>query len=203
MAAMKLYYVPRTRSGRPRWLLEELGVPFELQRLDPKAGDNKKPEYLKVHPLGHVPAFEDDGMHMIESAAICAYLADKYPEKKMAPPHGSTDRGKYYQWLFFGMATLEPPIANFANHTRMWPEERRIKQVADDAVKRLGEILPVLSEALGEKDYLLGDFTAADVIIGGNLIWAFMIKMMPFDARLTKYVERLMARPAWKKATAD
>ena len=200
---MKLYYVPRTRSGRPRWVLEELGVPYELERLDPKAGDTKKAEYLAVHPLGHVPAFEDEGMHMIESAAICTYLADKYPEKKLAPPAGSKERGPYYQWLFFGMATLEPPIAAYANHTRMWPEEKRVKHIAEDSEKRVHEVAKVISDALGTKEYLLGYFTAADVVIGGSIIWAHLLKILPPDPRLAAYVERLLARPAWKKATAD
>src|SRR4051812_46138318 len=103
--ALKLFYVPRTRSTRPRWLLEELGVPFELVRLTPP--DTRKPEHLAINPLGHVPVLQDGDFTLFESAAIALYLGEKFPEKKFLPPSGSRERGEVYQWLFFGMTELE------------------------------------------------------------------------------------------------
>ena len=90
---MKLYYAPHTRASRPRWLLEELGVPYELVRVDVAHQENRQAPYLLINPLGHVPALVDGDMTIIESAAICMYLADKFPEKKMAPAVGSPPRG--------------------------------------------------------------------------------------------------------------
>src|SRR5438105_1904684 len=103
---MKLFYVPRTRSSRPRWLLEEMGVPFELVRLTPP--DARKPEHLALHPLGHVPVLQDGDFTLFESAAISLYLAEKFPEKKMLPPPGTRERALVYQWLFYAMTEVEP-----------------------------------------------------------------------------------------------
>src|SRR5947207_15156799 len=103
---LKLFYVPQTRSFRPRWLLEELGVPYELVKMT--AAQTKTPEYLAVHPLGKVPALQDDGVTIFESAAIIAHLADKFG---LAPKAGTAQRGLYYQWIIFAMATLEPAVA--------------------------------------------------------------------------------------------
>ena len=102
--SLKLHYVPQTRAGRVRFVLEELGVPFELLRMEAK--DTKSPEYLKVNPLGHVPALVDGDTTVIESAAICMYLADKFPEKKLAPPPGTPERAAYYQWIVYAMVTM-------------------------------------------------------------------------------------------------
>src|SRR5258705_12836566 len=107
---MKLYYARMTRAGRPRWMLEETGAPYELVRLDLSRGEHKKPEYMKIHPHGSVPALDDGDLALFESAAICAYLADKFPEKRLAPPVGTPARGLYYQWIVYSMATMEPPI---------------------------------------------------------------------------------------------
>ena len=115
---MRLYYVPRTRAGRPRWVLEELGIPYELVRLDPARGETRSPEHLSRQPLGHVPALEDEGGLLFESAAICLYLAEKYPEKGLVPPPGSRGRGLTYQWLFYAMTELEPPCVAISAMTR-------------------------------------------------------------------------------------
>src|SRR5215216_2978564 len=110
--SLRLYFVPRTRSLRPRWLLEELGVPYELVRLE--SADTKTPEYLAVHPLGRVPALVDDGVALFESAALYLHLADKYGEGKMAPAPGTIERGLYYQWILFASASLEPHLSRIS-----------------------------------------------------------------------------------------
>ena len=201
---MKLYYVPQTRSNRPRWLLEELGEPYEMVRLDPRKGDTKTPEYLKVHPLGKVPALEDGETTIFESAAIVAWLADKYMEKKLAPPHGAPERATYFQWLFFGMATLEPPLADFAWHTRLLSEERRIAAVAERAREALPQLFAVVSDALTGRQWLLGDqFTACDVVVGSNVMWAGALGLLHGHPDLQAYAKRLHDRPACKRARAD
>src|SRR5438874_13750739 len=109
---MKLYYVPRTRAGRVRWMLEELAVPYEISRLDPALRQQKDPAYLALNPNGTVPTLTDGDVTMYESAAICMYLADKFPDAGLAPPLGSRDRALYYQWIVYAMVTVEPRIIN-------------------------------------------------------------------------------------------
>src|SRR5580700_2709800 len=134
---MKLYFAPRTRASRPRWLLEELGVPYELVRLDMAKKEHKEPSYLALHPHGAVPALTDGEVTIFESAAICLYLADKFPEKKLAPPVGSPARGLYYQWIIYGMATMEAPILEAYLHTRGLPEEKRSAEAAASAQAKI------------------------------------------------------------------
>jgi glutathione S-transferase len=157
---VKLYYVPNTRSNRPRWMLEELEVPYELVRLDPKQGDNKTREYLAINPTGKVPSLVDGEVTMFESAAIVAYLGDKFADKKLAPPVGSNDRAAYYQWLFFGMTTLEQPLSLYTSHTVSLAPEKRVAHVADEAKEAEDRALAALESSLADRDWLLGRFTA-------------------------------------------
>src|SRR5262245_31306553 len=122
---LKLYYASQTRAGRPRWLLEEIGTPYELVRLELAKSDQKKPAYLKINPNGTVPALVDGDLALFESAAICQYLADKFPDKKLAPPVGTPARGRYYQWIHYAMSALEPPLVTIFQHTMMLPEAQR------------------------------------------------------------------------------
>src|SRR4051812_21517429 len=161
---MQLYHVPMTRSTRPRWMLEELEVPFELVRLDPKKGDNKTPQYLAINPTGKVPALVDGELKMFESAAIVAYLADKYG--KLAPPIGSPERAAYYQWLFFGMTTLEQPVSLYEKHSGSLPPGEQV--AAQEAKSALERALVALEKGLGDREWLLGTFTAADIIVGAT-----------------------------------
>lgn len=201
---MKLYYVPNTRSNRPRWLLEEMGVPYELVRLDPKAGDTRKPEYLSLNPLGHVPTLVDGEVTIYESAAILLYLADKFPEKKMAPPLGSKERGLYYQWMFFGMTSLEPFIGTYVMHTRGLPEDKRSASEAEMAKTRFVQEAAALTKALSGRQFLLGDrFTAADVVIGSTCAWANGQKLLEELPELVTYTKTMLARPAAQKARGD
>src|SRR5207253_10153858 len=120
---LNVYCNPKTRESRVRWMIEELAVPFELARIDWATARSE--EYRRtVHPLGAVPALQDEKTVVIESAAIIAHLADKFPEKALAPPPG--ERGAYYQWIVYAMATLEPLVITFNDHTRKLPEEQRI-----------------------------------------------------------------------------
>src|SRR5207253_1232227 len=104
---VKLYFNAFSRAVRARWMLEELGVPHEIVPFDFEKED---PEYLKIHPLGMVPAVVDDGKPLFESSAIVMHYADKYPEKKLAPALGTYERALYYQWIFFTMTHLEPAV---------------------------------------------------------------------------------------------
>jgi len=196
---LKLFYIPNTRASRARWMLEELQVPYELARIDwPTA---RSEEYLRtVHPLGAVPALQDEKTVVIESAAIIAHLADKFPEKALAPPPG--ERGAYYQWIVYAMATLEPLVVAFNDHTRKLPEEQRIATIAEAARRSFAKAAAPVAKELQAKDWLLGSFTAADVVLGSVVGWAAMSKIAD-DPAVLSYVDRIRARPAWQAARKD
>jgi len=198
---MKLYYAPQTRAGRPRWLLEELGVPYEIVPVDLAQGEHKKPEYMKIHPHGAVPALADGDLVLFESAAICMYLADKYPEKKLAPAVGTPARGLYYQWMIYTMATLEPPVVQIFLNTVMLPEAERSAAAVEKGKTQFAEVARVLSNALATRPYILGEqFSAADVMIGGMLGWASMMGLLSDQPTLHAYVKRVTDRPAFQRA---
>ncbi|MFI5396383.1 MAG: glutathione S-transferase family protein [Candidatus Binatia bacterium] len=201
---MKLYHAAQTRSVRPRWLLEEIGAPYTLARLDMSKGEHKSPEYMKIHPHGAVPALIDGNTALFESAAICAYLADKYPEKHLAPAVGTPARGLYYQWMFYTMATLEPPVIEVLLHTMMLPEAERSAAAAEAGRTKFKQVAQVLEQALSGKNFILGDqFSAADVMVGSTLTWAQMMGILSGHPVLEAYVGRLLARPAFQRAQAD
>jgi len=202
---LTLYHSNQSRSVRPRWLLEEIGTPYEVVRLSLADQEHKRPEYLRINPNGTVPALVDGDLALFESAAICEYLADRFPEKRLAPPVGTAARGLYYQWIHYAMATLEPPIVTIFLHTIRRPEPERNAALAAEARERLGSALDVVERALAGREFILGkDFTAADVMMGSTLGWARMFGMMD-DARpnIAAYVTRISARPAFQRASAD
>jgi len=202
---MKLYHSPQSRSIRPRWLLEELGVPYELVRVNLAAGDQKKPEYLKLNPNGAVPTLVDGDLVLWESAAICQYLADKYPEKGLAPKVGTAERGKYYQWIHYAMSGLEPPAVTIFMHAMQLPEAERVPQLVAGARAALGAALKVVDGALAGRTWLVGErFTAADVMVGSTIVWAQMMGMVGTDLpNVQAYLGRLAERPAMQRGTSD
>ncbi|HLY37249.1 MAG TPA: glutathione S-transferase family protein [Candidatus Binatia bacterium] len=202
---LTLYHSNQSRSVRPRWLLEEIGAPYEVVRLNLGAQEHKRPEYLRINPNGTVPALVDGDLALFESAAICQYLADRFPEKRLAPPVGTPARGLYYQWIHYAMASLEPPIVTLFLHTIRLPEAERNATLVAEARARLGAVLDVIERALPGREFILGDdFTAADVMVGSTLGWARAFGMMD-DARpnIAAYVTKLTTRPAFQRASAD
>ncbi|MCK6592418.1 MAG: glutathione S-transferase family protein [Polyangiaceae bacterium] len=201
---MKLYFAPNTRAVRPRWLLEELEVPYVLERLDLSKGEHKSLDYMKIHPHGAVPSLVDGSLAMFESAAIVMYLADKYPEKGLAPAPGTPDRGLYYQWILYSMTTLEPPLLQYFLHTRMYSEEKRSAAAAEEARGRIEEIWKILAHELRDRTYIVGNhFTAADVMLGSMIGWAKPMGLLDkAGPEITEYLGRLAERPAHKRAFA-
>ena len=202
---MTLYHYPQSRSFRPRWLLEELGVPYQVVRVDLPAGEHKRPEYLKINPNGAVPALVDGELVLFESAAICQYLADKVPEKRLVPALGTPARGLYYQWMHYAMASLEPPILDIFMHTVRRPESERIPAVAEEARPLFATRLDVLERALAGRSFILGEeFSAADVMLGSLLGWARAMRILGDERpNVAAYVTRLTQRPAFRRASAD
>lgn len=201
---MKLYYAPRTRATRPRWLLEELGVPHELVRLDPKAGETRTPEHLARHPLGHVPVLEDGEVRIFESAAICLWLAERFPEKGMIPPPGTPGRALTYQWVLYAMTELEPPAVRLSALGRA-PEGERDEAAVAKAKEAFHSAVRGLEPTLARGAFLLGDaFTVADLIAAACASWGKALAGWPEDAPATEaWLAGIKRRPAWKRATAD
>ena len=201
---MKLYYARMTRSGRPRWMLEETGAPYELARLDLSKGEHKNPEYMKIHPHGAVPALVDGDVAMFESAAICLYLADKFPEKRLAPPVGSPERAAYYQWMVYSMATMEPPVLKIFLNTRLLPEEKRSPALVEEGKTQWQLVGRTLESALSGKEYIVGnEFSAADVMIASIAGWAKVLGLLEGFPTVGNYVAKLSKRPAFQRANAD
>jgi glutathione S-transferase len=195
MARLTLYHAIPSRSSIARWMLEEVGEPYEIHPLNLQAGENRAPAYLAVNPMGKVPALDHDGVVITEAAAICAYLADAFPQAKLNVPIGDRRRGTYLKWLFFGPSCVEPAVTD-----RAFPR----KEEARRGMLGYGDydtVMDVLAKAVAGGPYILGDqFTAADVVIGSGLRWGMMFKLIPERPEFTAYAARLSERPALQRA---
>lgn len=205
---MKLYYMPTTRAVRPRWLLEEMGIPYELIRVSMAL--SKSPEYAQLHPQGKVPVLVDEETVLFESAAICAYLADRHPDRGFAPSLTSPARGHYYQWMFYGALTLEAPIEQYMFQVlpglpeKMLPKAAQTRVSRDEAQAWFERACAPLNDHLGDRAYLVDDrFTAADVVVGGVLLWALKLGMMRAESPAKRYILELMERPGFQAADED
>ncbi|KQW19352.1 glutathione S-transferase [Afipia sp. Root123D2] len=193
---MKLYWSPRSRSFSGLWILEETGQPYERVLTDISTGAQKTPEYLAINPMGKVPALKDGDVSIAEAAAICAYVAERYPDAKLAPPVGDPRRAKYLQWLFFAPSCIEPALIQIFTKLEV-PSSTAAWGDAD-------QVFDVLDKALEKGPWILGDtFSAADVIIGSGLNFAVkLFKMVPTRPSFDRYIEACSARPAFQRATA-
>lgn len=195
---MKLYFAPRTRAVRPRWLLEELEVPYELLKLDLSKQENRTLAYLALHPFGEVPVLVDGDVTLFESPAILLHLADRFPERHLAPPPGSPERGPYLQWVLFAEVTLEPVVLEHYRHAQL-PEAQKTNLAAQHA--RLDEVLTVIDTRLAGREFAVGNsFTTADVVLASILHLASTLKLLDRHPRLFDYVLRHTKRPAARRA---
>lgn len=190
--AITLYTNPMSRGQIARWMLEEVGVPYEAVILD-YASTMKGPDYLAINPMGKVPAIVHDGKVITECAAICAYLADAFPEAGLAPP--TTDRSDYYRWLFFAAGPVEAAVTNRALGFVL-PEGR-------DRMAGYGTFehaTATLEKAVSGPAWICGDqFTAADVYVGAQVDWGLAFGSIPSTPILEAYAARLRERPAYKR----
>ena len=163
MSPVRLYYMPRTRSSRTLWMLEEIGAPYELTEI--AGAERRSPAHLERHPLGRVPALElEDGTVMFESAAICLQLADLHPEAGLSAPVGSSERALVYQWVLFAMTELEGPLFRWLGELRDGVSEPSASQ------QRFADAAAALQTALVDRDWLVnGRFTAPDLVCASLL----------------------------------
>ena len=190
-----LYTNPMSRGRVARWMLEETGQPYRVEVLD-YATTMKAPTYLAINPMGKVPALRHGDTVVTETAAICAYLADAFPQAQLAPPPGDRLRGPYYRWLFFTAGPVEAAVSNKALGFVVPPERERMIGYG-----RIETVMDTLEAAVSRSDYLVGDrFSAADVYVGSQLGFGMMFGAIEKRPAFQQYWQRLSARPACARA---
>jgi glutathione S-transferase len=196
---LTLYTNPMSRGRIARWMLEEVGQPYAVELLGYGKGgpdDMKGPDFLAVNPMGKVPTLVHDGVTVTETAAICAYLADAFPEAKLAP--AAHERGAYYRWLFFAAGPIEAAATNKALGFELPPGKERTAGYGD-----FDTLLATIEQAVTGRAFVAGDrFTAADVYFGSQIGWGMMFGTIPKTPALEAYWQGLSGRPAYVRAGA-
>jgi glutathione S-transferase len=192
---MKLYWAPQSRAIRAVWMLEEIGQPYERVRVTLR-GDHVDAGLARANPMKKVPTLTDGNVNVAETGAICAYLADKFPEAKLAPPIGDPLRGPYLHWLFFNAANMEPAFL------------QKMMNIEIDPVAAgwgsFDRVMGVVEAAVSDSEWMLGSqFSAADVLMATSLYYGMHImKVVPTHPAFTDYIARAAARPAFLRANA-
>lgn len=192
------HYAPHSRAFGTRYLLEELGVPYDLHAIDIRMGDQLKPEYLAINPMGKVPAISHRGVVVTEQAAIALYLGDIFPEAELAPALGDPSRGSYLRWMVFYGSAFEPALVDHA--MKRPPLPRNNSPYADyETVVSL-----VNAHMKSVAPFWLGEhFSAADALWGSALAWVTGFGIFEKTPEIVTYLERITSRPAFRKTQAD
>lgn len=192
---LTFYTNPMSRGRIARWMLEEIGQPYETVVLD-YGTTMKAPEYLAINPMGKVPAIKHGDTVITECAAVCAYLADAFPAAGLAPAIGSKERGAYYRWMFYGAGPVEAMASNTALGVNVPDEKRGMVGYGSRE-----QVIDTLEKALTGRDYLLGNrFSAADVYLGSQIGWGLQFGTLDKRPAFEAYVARISARPAAVRA---
>jgi glutathione S-transferase len=195
MSRIDFYTNPMSRGQIARWALHEAGAEYEQHLLD-YGTTMKAPEYLAINPMGKVPAIVHDGKVVTECAAICAYLADAYPETGLQPT--ADERADYYRWMFFAAGPVESAITN--RHMKWEPTEEQQRMAGYGSYEHA---VAALEGALSGKDYVCGNrFTAADVYVGSQVDWGLQFGTLPTNPAFEAYAGRVRERDAYKAAKA-
>jgi glutathione S-transferase len=204
---IQLYYFPGNASMAPHMLLEELGIPFELVRVEREKGALRSPEYLKMNPNGLIPVLVDGDLVLYEGAAICLHLADTHPQAGLAPALGTPQRAHFYKWLMWLTNTLQPALISYFYPDRYVRDAEAVPQVKDCAEARVGAAIDILEAELAShgKPWLLGDaYSALDPYALMLCRWTrgFHRPARSLPA-LGAYVQRVLARPAVQRMVAS
>ncbi|MDC0071700.1 glutathione S-transferase family protein [Gammaproteobacteria bacterium] len=198
---LKLHFAPNSRAGRVLWLLEELGLPYELNNMAFHPKDLKSDEHRARHPLGRVPVLEDDGVQIWESGAIIDYILERHKNGGLKPNSDSDNFAKYLQWFHYCEGMVMPSMNTIVVHTIILPEERRDETVLGQAQRLLTRALEPVNEALEGKDYLIGDFSGADFMLGHSCFMSNNLGCVSDEMiNIKAYVQRVSERPAFIKA---
>jgi glutathione S-transferase len=186
---------PPSRAAIARWMLEETGVPYDVHVLDRATEEQRGAEYLKINPMGKVPALKHGEAIVSEVSAVCLYLAEAFPEAGLNVPVGDVQRGQLLKWLFFAPSCIEPAVLDVA-----FPR----KESAPRSAAGYGDfdtVMNVVADGVRKGPYILGErFTAADVVVGSQLGWGQSFGIIPKREEFNAYLARLHERPAFKRS---
>ena len=200
---LTLHFAPNSRAGRIVWLLEELDLSYELNRMDFHPKDLKSDEHRARHPLGRVPVLDDDEIRIWESGAIVEYILERHKNGGLKPVVDSANYPAYLQWFHYCEGMVMPPVNTIVVQTVLLPPDRRDETALAQAQKLLTRALAPVDEGLTGKDYLIGDFSGADIMLGHACFMSNRLGCVTDEmTNLKGYVEQVAARPAFQKAMA-
>ena len=192
---IKLYGTPPTRALRAIWLLNELGLDYEMLPVSILDSENRQPDFVALNPAGKVPVLVDGSLVVTESAAIQLYLAEKYPQFGFIP-ESVEDRAQMYRWIFFLMTEIEQPLWRIARHTFLYPHEKRLPQDIELARQECLEMVAVLDRHMQNRAFIVADqVSVADFNAAYTLDWANEEQMLEDAPRLKAYLTSMYARP--------
>jgi glutathione S-transferase len=198
---LKLHFAPNSRAGRIVWLFEELGLEYEMNKMAFHPKDLKSDEHRKRHPLGRIPVLDDGDVRMWESGAIIEYVMARYGDGGLKPAVDSAQFPEYLQWFHYCEGMVMPPINTIMVHTVLLPPERRNEETLGQAQRLLTRSIAPVETALEGREYLVGDFSAADIMLGHALFMSSRLGRLTDEMpNLKGYVQRIEARPAFQTA---
>lgn len=197
---LKLHHAPNSRAGRIVWLLEELGLPYELNAMKFHPSDLKSDAHRARHPLGRVPVLEDGDVMIFESGAIVEYIVARHSDGALRPVVEDARFPYYLQWFHYVEGMIMPPVNTIVVQTILLPPERQNKEALEQAQRLLTRALGPVDDALAGKEYIVGDFSAADIMMGHACFMSRRVGCVTEEMQaLNAYIERVEARPAFQK----
>ncbi|MDG2268230.1 MAG: glutathione S-transferase family protein [Alphaproteobacteria bacterium] len=198
---LKLHHAPNSRAGRILWLLEELELPYEINSMKFHPSDLKSDEHRSRHPLGRIPVLEDEEVIIYESGAIVEYILARHAPGKLKPAITSKLFPSYLQWFHYCEGMVMPAMNTIVVQTIILPEERRNAEILGQAQRLLSKSLIPVNESLENKKYLIGDFSAVDIMLGHSLYMSKKLKCVNEELiNILNYLSRIEARPCFQKA---
>jgi len=198
---LKLHFAPNSRAGRIVWLLEELELPYEINKMAFHPKDLKSDEHRQRHPLGRVPVLEDGDLMLFESGAIVEYVLERYKNGGLKPAVDAAEFPAYLQWFHYCEGMVMPPVNTIVVQTILLPPDRRDQTVLEQAQRLLGKAMAPIDKALAGKDYLIGDFSAADIMLGHASFMSNRMGCVSEELKNIKgWLARIEARPAFQTA---
>ena len=198
---LKVHFAPNSRAGRIIWLLEELSLPYEVNKMAFHPSDLKSDEHRKRHPLGRIPVLDDGDIRIYESGAIIEYIIERHKNGGLKPSIEDPNYPEVLQWFHYCEGMVMPPINTIVVQTILLPKDRRDDTALNQAQRLLTKSLAPVNEALDNKEYLIGDFSAADIMLGHACYMSNRMGCVTDEmVNLKNYVVNISNRPAFKIA---
>tara|TARA_B100000242_G_scaffold43839_3_gene26146 strand:- start:8518 stop:9129 length:612 start_codon:yes stop_codon:yes gene_type:complete len=198
---LKVHFAPNSRAGRIIWLLEELSLPYEVNKMAFHPSDLKSDEHRKRHPLGRIPVLDDGDIRIYESGAIIEYIIERHKNGGLKPSIEDPNYPEFLQWFHYCEGMVMPPINTIVVQTILLPKDRRDDTALNQAQRLLTKSLAPVNEALDNKEYLIGDFSAADIMLGHACYMSNRMGCVTDEmVNLKNYVVNISNRPAFKIA---